>query len=552
LQLSRSTLTEHVELLRRRMGKWSLPLLLLGAFVLLYLCLFRLPFTPIFTGGDENLFLLDATRMMDGQLIYRDFFELITPGITLVDFAFFKLFDPRVWVSNVSLILVGFGLAWLIVFISRKVLSGGTAFLPAALFLTCGFVFMLDDTHQWYSALAVLSAIAVVLEKRTLARLLAAGVFCGLASFFTQTLGVFAVVGLAIFLLWEGRKTGQGRKEILRRDGYLFASYVASAVAANAYFVWKAGLNRFLYCTVTFVLDYYPADRASNSLYAPVFELRNLIRWDQLPHLGIFLFVHGLLPLVYIWFLLRYRREALAPEQGNRLMLLNIVGLLLFAGVAPAPTTYRLCAVAPLGFILLVWLTREREKLARVLTFALWASALCLAVVFPLRVQTQKMRSLDLPRGRLALDPTNYEKLLWLSRHTVPGDFLFTAAGTEVLFPLALRDPVEVPFVKADSYTRPEQVLRAVAALEKRCVRFVLSDPTLDFQGNFRSKSDHRGSSRGHLRSFFHAVEKFLGGGDESKGDNLGPLRNYLRDHYHLAKVFSDNTEVWERDQQPQ
>jgi len=454
----RSAIFENIGLLRRRMEGSSLPLLLLGAFVLLYLSLFRLPFIPIFTGGDENLYLPNATRMMDGEMIYRDFFEFVTPGLTVVNLGFFKLFGPRAWVPHVSLILLGLGLTWLIGAISRKVLSGGAAFLPAVLFLTYAFIFMLDDTHHWYSTLAELGAVRIVIEKRTPARLLGAGALCGLASFFMQTQGVFALVGLAIFLVWEGTKADQGWRKISRRAGYLFVSFVATVLATNAYFVWKVGLDRFLYCNVGFVFKYWTSDRASNSIYALLYEFTNVAHGHELPYLGVFLFIHALLPLVYVLFWIQYRREALAPEQGNRLMLLSIMGLLLFAGVAPTPTTFRLSTVTPLGLILLVWLIRGRKKLTPVLTLVLSVVAACVAVAFPLRIQTQRMGSLDLPRGRTAMDPAYYERLLWWSQQTHPGEFVFTAAGTDILFPLALRNPAEVRYVTTNNFTRPEQV----------------------------------------------------------------------------------------------
>lgn len=543
----RRVIFEATKLLRRRMECWSLPVVLLCTFVFLYLSLFRLPFTPIFGGGDENVFLLDATRMMEGQIMYRDFFELIAPGLVLVNVGFFKWFGVRAWVPNVALVLVGLGLTWVIVAISRKVLSVGAAVLPAALFLTYAFVFMFDDKHHWYSALAGLSAVWVVIEKRSPARLRGAGALCGLASFFTQTQGVFAVMGLAIFLLWEGRRAGQRWREIFRRSGYLFLPFVAVLLTTNVYFIWKAGLDRFLYCTVGYVWKYWSADREFTSSAVPLFEILELLHSHDLIYAGVFLFIHALLPWVYVMYWLRHRREALAPEQGNRLMLLNITGFFLFAAVVPSASTFRLCAVAPLGLILLVWLIGRWSKYSRVLTIVLWVGALCVAVAFPLRIQTQKMQSLDLPRGRLALDPTNYERLLWLSQHTVPGEFLFTAAGVEIVFPLGLRDPAEVPYVKASDYTRPEQVRSTVAALEKHCVRFVLSDPTLDFQGNSRSRGNRLGPPRGRLRSFFHVIKTFLVGDDRSKGDNLGPFRNYLHSRYRLAKILPDDTEVWER-----
>ena len=393
-------------------------LVLASAF--LYLSLFRFPFTPIYTGYDENLFLFNATRMIDGQLIYRDFFAFVAPGLTLVDFMLFKILGIRAWISDVSLIFVGLGLISLIVVISRRVLSGVAVFLPAVLFLTCAYGFQLDNTEHWYSTLAELGAIAVVIDSRTFRRLLAAGALCGLASFFMQTQGVFAVTGLSLFLLWDGRKAEQKWLEILKRLGCLFVSFTAMILAANAYFIWTSGLHRFLYCTLEFPVKYYSADRDWNSFYSVVFEFRQLMNGDGLPSLGQFIFIHALLPLVYIWFWVRSRREALTHAQRAPLMLLSILGFLQFAGLAPAPTTFRLSAAAAPGLILLVWLLRDMRKLARISTVVLWGVAAVVAIFIPFEAQVQPMRSLDLPRGRMAVGPAYYDNLLWWSQKTLP------------------------------------------------------------------------------------------------------------------------------------
>ncbi len=546
MPMLREPLANSREFLRGRAAGWSLRLLLLGAFVLLYACLFRFPLTPIFMGEDGNLFLVNATRMLDGERMYRDFFEMVAPGITFIDVAFFKAFGLRDWVANVSLLLVGLGLTGVIASISRRVLSGPAVFLPSVLFLTFAFVPQLDNTHHWFSALATLGAVAILIETRSPARLIAAGALCGLASFFTQTQGAFAVAGLAVFLSWEGRRTGQRWREILGRFGYVLASFVATVLATDAYFAWKAGPGRFFYCTVTFVWRYYHADREANSLLTLVYDFPEMTQWHDGLGLAKYLFAHVLVPLAYVWFWLRRRREAFSSNQESPLMLLSIVGSFLFAGVAFAPTTYRLCAVAPLALIVLVWLIRRSRRLSRVTMGILWVIALSIAVVFPLQTQRQKMQALDLPRGRVALDQANYEKLLWFSHRTSPGEFVFGPA--EILFSLALRNPAEVPFLRPNDYTRLEQVRSVVAALERHQVRLFLWDMSLAFPGIADSGRARPMPPRGHLRSFLHNIKAFLLEDHQAKGDNLGPLRDYLLEHYHPAESVS-GARVLERNQ---
>jgi hypothetical protein len=169
---------------------------LLGAAIFLSLLFFTPAGVSIFRLGDMDIYLLDATRMLEGQLIYRDFFQFTPPGIELVYLALFKLFTPRVWIPNLMLVVLGLGLTWLSVAIARRVMVGPVVFLPGLLFLTFSFSTVLDASHHWFSILAVMAATAVIIEKRTPRRM--AGALCGLASFFTQTRGPLAVAAFAI------------------------------------------------------------------------------------------------------------------------------------------------------------------------------------------------------------------------------------------------------------------------------------------------------------------------------------------------------------------
>jgi hypothetical protein len=507
-----------------------LPLLLLCALASLYLSFFRLPFTPIWVGYDQMGFLWDATRMWAGERIYRDFFELTPPGIEVVDLLFFRLFGLRNWIPNVHVILLGLSLTWLVAIISRKVIHRGRflAFLPGFLFLTVAFFPTMGETHRWFSSAALLAALAVVMEERTLRRLVLAGALFGVASLFTQTQGAFAVVGMAIFLFWEWRKRNPGRQEFLKKMACLLASFVVTLLATNAYFVWKAGLDRFLDCIVRFPLLYYPADRVNNSWRVYLTEIPQFPPWIHLPRLGGFFFIHAVLPLVYLLFLVRYRQGTINGEEGVRLMLLNVMGLVMFVSIAPSPSYLRLCTVSPPALITLVFWIRGGGRLQRVSAGLLWMAVFCFGTAHPLRVQMSPMSVLQLPRGPMVFSEESsvaYDLLRWLSSQTRPGDFFFAAGEPGIFFPLALRPVGETPGYDDTDYTRPKQVESAVAALERYRTRLIQWPPDSTDPKLYRPQGDH-----------------------------LEPLRKYVQRNYHLVKRFDSSTsdeleEIWERNE---
>ncbi len=97
----------------------------------------------------------------------------------------------------------------------------------------------LDATHHWYSTLAVLLAVDLLLPATTLRRIAAAGVLCAVATLFTQTQGLFALIAFAIYLLWLDRLQPQSaiRTQLL----VLLSPYLLITGMVLGYFALKAG-----------------------------------------------------------------------------------------------------------------------------------------------------------------------------------------------------------------------------------------------------------------------------------------------------------------------
>jgi hypothetical protein len=499
----------------------SLVCYLTGSVLFLYLSLFVLNVGPIYRNGDQLIFLENAVKMLDGQTMYSDFFQSITPGTEFVYFCLFKLAGVHLWIPSLVLILVGSGFMCLSVAITRRLLSGADVFLPGLLFLTCGYFWFLDGTHHWFSSLCVMAAAVLLMDNRSTARLLAAGGLCGLALCFTQLRGPVALLGLLVFLLWEYRDKRQTSAVLLARLACVAGAFLLVVVGFNAYFAWKAGLAQFWWCTVTFVLKYYPA-WPLNTWRMLLLSFPRLHQGShELPHVARYLFNIGIAPLVYVVFFCCYSwiRRSCPRELSDRLMLLGLIGASLFMGIAPAVGELRAVCIYLPALILMVWLFRSWGKAGRRILYALWVTALLLAVVEPASRQTHWRAQLDLPTGRMAiLDPLTYDMHRWMLERTKPSEQFFEEEVPRLYFTLDLRNPTPVPFLTNTEYTRPEQVRDVIQALAAHQVRLVMVSPFLNLPPY-----------------------------GQDWGDHLAPLRAYLDTHYQRVKTFPNGEQFWER-----
>jgi hypothetical protein len=495
---------------------WLVLFTLLACGIFLYLEVFVLPATPRLAIGDQSIYLHNATRMLEGQIIYRDYDHFTLPGTDVLYAALFKLFGVRAWIPQAMLVLIGVVNAWLCIVISRKVLAGGTLFLPGFLFLTLPFSSYLDATHHWYSGLAAIAALAIAIEKRTVARMTWAGTLWGFGTCFSQSM-VLGVIGFALFLLWERQRSAEQRGLLLKKEAGLLGGFFATVAIFSSYFLWKAGWKRFLYYTVVFVAKYYSAEQW-NTWRAYLRGAPSIRLWPNWPDLAAWPFIHLLIPFIYILFVLYYWRAA--PSRSDvpweRLMLINVTGLSMFLAISSAPAYNRLYTVSLPGIVLLVWFTCAFVPVKKILLPILWTAIVVLAILKPIVTQTRWKAYLNLPTGRTVFfQPEYYEKAKWLAERTQPSDYFF--GNTSLFFALRLRNPSRVPFLSATDYSRPEEVRDVVQTLEEHRVTFVSRFPGLDDPVN-------------------------------NAGNHLVPLQLYLHDHYHVGTKFSNGDEFLERD----
>jgi hypothetical protein len=480
---------------------------LLGSSIYLYTNLFAGLRTPFLLGGDQALFWANAQRLLHGDLIYRDFLEFTPPGTDLLYLGAFSLLGSRIWIPNLVVLLLGLILCWLCFYIACSIMKPAQAALAAALFMVLDYGKMLSGTHHWFSVLAVMGASAVLLKARTPARIVIAGTLLGAASFFTQTRGAIAALGIAGFLIWDGfqTQTKEPGATHLKRLSLLLLPLAAAWLALSSYFIAKVGFWQLWYFQVTYVLRYVTTG----------FGWPEILACLRTPTGIEFLLVYVALPIVYatsLWTCRKGSRDA-SPADVKRIVLLTLVGSMMFLEVAQSPNWIRLFCVAVPGIILLVRLLAAglTGPARRYATIMIWTGLICLAAHQTWSRHVQQAMVLDLPAGRVATIPMTGGKLAWLTRHTTPGQFLFEARWVDVYLPLALRNPVFTDMLEGGHKSRDEFVDRSIRQLEARRVQYIIWAPRL-----------------------------------ESPTYPFAKFHEFLADRYQRVVTFPDQDEVWE------
>jgi hypothetical protein len=494
---------------------WFVLTMLLGIAAFLYLNLFAFPNIPFLQAGDQIYFWVFAQRMSHGEQVYRDFFQFTPPGTDLLYLLFLKIFGARIWLPNATNLALGVALCWACFGIARQIMARNLAFLTTLLFLVLIYGGALNGTHHWFSVLAIMCAARIGLFGINLTRLAGIGALLGLAGFFTQTHGVFAAAGFALFLIALEYMTERNWRRLINALTVLFAVFGVTLAALNGYFVKEIGIEKLWYFQVSYSRQYLAFGQ-----HPLLLGIGPVPTWHGLPMFIERGFVYLALPIVYglvlVW--IWHHRCRPIDREWKDVMLLCFIGLSLLLEVSFSPNYVRVFAVSMPGIILFVWLLGRSQRVWRHALVLAWIGVACLGVQQTVLRHHKASVVAVLPSGTVAAAPDVYEKLLWGIKNTRPGQFFFQGTWPGIYFPLELRNPAYLSEVTVYESTRPEDVQRTVQELEDKQVPYVL----------WNEYSDHPDAK---YQSAYH----------------LSPLRDYLHDRYRRVHVFSDQDEIWER-----
>jgi hypothetical protein len=473
---------------------------------------------------DEGYLLEGVTRLLDGQVIYRDFHHTYAPGRFYMFAALFRLFGEDLLVVRAAWVLMRAGIVVLAWLFARRLVAGAFAWIPPLALLALPGPWHKSFFHLFLIATAFAGTALFTRGGRGAS--FWTGALVGIAILFRQDVGVAAAGAIgAYWLLRRGDATprepsGAGEASAPSRGA---ADVSATLLVAGCAVVLALPILYFAsqHALGPLVQKLFLAgarDNRANALpFPPLLPLVPSGAPDARAALAL-LFVKALYYLAPLSFALyaaalgaRWLRRRVAPAPGAFFLLLigsaglvqvvarsdvphllQAIGLVYFvwaiaaARALPAHGRARLAAAPALAILVPAALTLGTAFFARTSESPRGAGYLAAAgVMIPAenatgaRVALQPARRvrLDLPRARVDV-PAGQAAVVreagrFLEEHTAPADYFLTLPGYQLLYFLFdRRNPTAFPHVRRALDSREEEDAY-VADIERHDTRYI-------------------------------------------------------------------------------
>lgn len=168
--------------------------------------------------ADEGYIIYGAKRVLDGQILYKDFFQFCPPGDFYLLAFVFKLFGYSFIMARETAVIIDSLINTLLFYFSYKAIRSWYAILPPLFFLILGYPNWMQYSHYWSSMLLLFISLAFFLsylEQHKHAYLYLTGFFIGITGLFLQTTGVYSALLFLLVFILEKRKEQDFKKNLI-------------------------------------------------------------------------------------------------------------------------------------------------------------------------------------------------------------------------------------------------------------------------------------------------------------------------------------------------
>jgi len=444
--------------------------------------LYFLPFMRLLLAEtNEGTFVEGAVRTVHGQLLGRDFFEVMGPGTFYWLALFFKLFGVTFLASRICLFVTSLGTALSLYFLSRRVCRS-YQWLPCIIVFATyfGARWPTINHHVDSNCFALLAVVCMVRwhDSRSNWLLVAAGALAGTAMLILQPKGILLLLAFLVWLWIQHRR----QSTPLTALAWVAGGSLGVVASMLGYFWSHGALRDLIYANVIWPSRNYGA---VNSVHY-AFRLRECFDHWIVPGHG-FNWTVGMASVLVIPFLFVAALPALAlllgARNGVKAMRMEIVlywlaGSALWLSEMHRKDIAHLIFGSPLLVILCIFYLQQRRTKAYGLTLqALSIASVCLAactLILALYTHSTTTRA-----GQVNIS-TPDPVLASIDEHVPSGGELFIYPYSPMYYFLSnTNNPTRYSFLVYNYYT-PAQFQEVIVSLDQHQVKYVLWDK--DFQ----------------------------------------------------------------------
>jgi hypothetical protein len=237
---------------------------------------------------DEGSTAAQALRIINGELIYRDFFTVVTPGSYYTVAWLLQIFGEHLMVLRWTALVTGLLIVLVTMIVARRVMAWPFAAGAAWMTTVWGWFLVTPNYYSLQAALLALIALACYMQGArggSAKWIVAAGAMTGLTALAKQNVGAYAAVALFasiwVAALFESRWAMRTRL----RTSTMFIGGICIPVVPALLFLIAAGAWPYLYESwVYYPLAKYPERFALPypAFFAPLPEHGIFERWVRL------------------------------------------------------------------------------------------------------------------------------------------------------------------------------------------------------------------------------------------------------------------------------
>lgn len=200
----------------------------------------------LYTFSDEGIFTYGAIRIINGEILYKDFFASNSPLNYFLLAFLYKIFSPSTTVTLWTAFVV-LGLISVMIYLTAKEVnfSNLLSYFMVIFFIITKPLKFFEYSHHWLSLLSALFSIYFFLrftKKSSVLSLISAGFFAGITTGFFHPKGILLMFGFMLSMVLIDLRTKMLKSYVLLLFSYFFPLGILIL-----YFLLNNALYEFFY-----------------------------------------------------------------------------------------------------------------------------------------------------------------------------------------------------------------------------------------------------------------------------------------------------------------